>query len=118
VTLLVLVGGAFLAALPGGRLQTAGEGLHVFLFFADLAAGIWALWLYAATRLRYGPGLKTAVVAGLAWWVIVSLQSGKWVALVAVPTRAVLAPLAATLPAMIFAVMVGAWFYERGARMR
>lgn len=32
--------------------------------------GVTAVWLYAAARPRYGPGPKTAVRAGLAYWVI------------------------------------------------
>ena len=74
VTLLLLVGREFLAALPVRRLDTASGGLHVFLFFSNLVAGIWALWLYAAIRPRYSRGSKAALVAGFAWWVIVSLQ--------------------------------------------
>ena len=34
-----------------------------------LAYGIFAVWLYAAIRPRYGAGPKTAVCAGLAVWV-------------------------------------------------
>ena len=73
------------------------------------------MWLYAAIRPRYGPGPKTALMAGLAWWVIVSLQSGKWVAAGFVPVKATLAPLATlvvTLRAILLAAPVGAWPYE------
>lgn len=70
------------------------------------------MWLYAAIRPRYGPGPKTALVAGFAWWVIVSLQSGKWVAVGFVPVKATLARLAITLPAILLAALVGAWPYE------
>jgi hypothetical protein len=34
-----------------------------------LAYGIFAVWLYAAIRPRYGAGPKTAICAGLAVWV-------------------------------------------------
>ena len=34
-----------------------------------LAYGIFAVWLYAAIRPRYGTGPKTAITAGLALWV-------------------------------------------------
>ena len=36
-----------------------------------LAAGILTVWLYAAIRPRYGAGPRTAVLAGLAVWVMV-----------------------------------------------
>lgn len=81
----------------------------------DLAMGIWAIWLYAAIRPRYGRGSRTAVVAGFAWWFIKSLQSAKWagLGLVALPTRIVIAPLVATLGAAVAATVAGALLYEK-----
>jgi hypothetical protein len=38
-----------------------------------LAQGIFAIWLYAAIRPRYGAGPKTAVCAGVAAWVAILL---------------------------------------------
>jgi hypothetical protein len=37
------------------------------------ANGIFAVWLYAAIRPRYGAGPKTAICAGVALWVIAIL---------------------------------------------
>ena len=113
VTLLAFAGGDFLATVRDDRQRAPSGGLHMFLLFSNLAAGVWATWLYTAIRPRYGPGPKTAVWAGLAWWVIVSMQSAKWVALLSIPLAAVLIPFVATLPAIIIATMVGAWFYEK-----
>ena len=113
VTLLAFVGGDFLAAARGDHQPTPSGGLHLFLIFSNLAAGVWAMWLYTAIRPRYGSGHKAAVRAGVAWWVIVSMQSAKWVALLSIPPAAVLIPLAATLPAIIGATLAGAWFYEK-----
>lgn len=36
---------------------------------ASFAAGILLVWLYAAMRPRFGPGMKTATMAALAVWV-------------------------------------------------
>ncbi len=41
----------------------------VSLNILGLANGIFAIWLYAAIRPRYGAGPKAAVFAGLALWV-------------------------------------------------
>src|ERR1051325_1310008 len=112
--LLALVGRDFLDAVQSGRLYAPRGGL--FFFSVDLAMGIWAMWLYAAIRPRYGAGPKTAAVAGFAWWFIKSLQSAKWVALGFVPTKVVWFPLAATLLAIVVAELVGAWLYERSPR--
>lgn len=112
VVLLAVVGQDFMSALRRFGHDSPRGGVP-FTLIANLAAGIWAMWLYAAIRSRYGPGLKTAAVAGCAWWFIQSLQSAKWVTLVGVPSNVGLYPLAgATLPAMVLAVVVGAWMYQ------
>jgi hypothetical protein len=111
VTLLAVGGGDFLAAIQEGRPKQRVSGL--FLLFSNMAAGLWAMWLYTAIRPRYGPGPKAAIWAGLAWWVIASMQSAKWVALLSIPPTAALIPLAATLPAMIGAMLLGVWIYEK-----
>jgi hypothetical protein len=38
-----------------------------------LVSGIALIWVYAAIRPRFGAGVKTAVIAGLAVWVVGSL---------------------------------------------
>jgi len=45
----------------------------------DFVAGIALLWLYAAIRPRFGPGAKTAIIAGLALWFITHLAFAAWV---------------------------------------
>lgn len=111
VILLAALGGEFLAALR--RLGPASPSGGVpFTLLANFGAGIWAMWLYAAIRTRFGPGPWTALRAGCAWWFLQTLQSAKWLSLVDVRAGAgVLA--AATLPAMIVAVLAGAWAYDR-----
>ncbi len=111
IILLIFFGGAFLDAVRAA-MPNRSVGVHLFLFFENLAAGIWGIWLYAMIRAHSGPGPKTAVVAGLAWWVIVSLQSAKWVALGFVPAKAALGLLLPTLPAIIAATLAGAWLYK------
>jgi len=111
IPLLIFFGGEFLDAVSAA-MPNRSVGVHLFLFFTNLAAGIWGIWLYAVLRPHTGPGPKTAVVAGCAWWVIVTLQSAKWVALGFVPTRAALGLLLPTLPAIIAAVLAGAWLYR------
>jgi hypothetical protein len=84
-----------------------------FFFVLDLLMGIWAMWLYSALVPRYGAGPRTAVIAGVAWWIIKSLQSAKWVGLGLLPREIVLIPLATTLIAVLVASVLGAWLYER-----
>ena len=84
------------------------------MFFAiDLMMGIWAMWLYSAIIPRYGDGPGTAVIAGVAWWTIKSLQSAKWAGLGFVPQGVVLVPLATSFVAAVAALALGAWLYRR-----
>ncbi len=38
-----------------------------------IAGGLVAIWIYAGIRPRFGPGMKTAIYAGVAAWIIGSL---------------------------------------------
>jgi hypothetical protein len=112
VMLLAFIGSAFLAAVGDGRSASAG-GSPLFMIFANLGAGIWATWLYVALRPRYGAGLKSALAAALAWWLMSSMQSAKWVSLLAITPATIVTLFLATLPAMVMATLAGAWFYEK-----
>jgi hypothetical protein len=107
----VLVGHEFAAAVPGDKLSAPNAGFVAFLLAVNLAEGIWAMWLYAAIRPRYGGGLKTAAVAGSAWWVISSLIDATWGSFGFVSANALLGPMLGSLPAIIAAALAGAWFY-------
>jgi hypothetical protein len=80
----------------------------------NLVAGIWTMWLYAAIRPRYGPGPKTAAVAGLAGWIAVAIIEIELSALLLLPISlgGLAVPLGVALPAMIVAAMLGAWQYQ------
>jgi len=112
LTLLAFIGDEFLAAVRQGR-SVPGASSPLFLIMANLGAGIWATWLYVALRPRYGPGPKSALAASLAWWLMSSMQSAKWVVLLAITPSTVVTPLIATLPAIVMATLAAAWFYEK-----
>ena len=108
----VFIARDFVAAVPGGRLREPGAGLVAFLFFVSVVMGIWAMWLYAAIRPRYGPGPKTAVLVGFSWWVISSCIDATWGSFEFVAPRAVWPASAASLPALIIAAVAGASLYR------
>lgn len=75
--------------------------------------GLYALWLYATIRPRFGPGPKTAAIAGIAVWVPASLLA------MIVPTALHLFRyyLIAIIVALGFVeivagTLVGAWLYR------
>jgi hypothetical protein len=87
-----------------------------FFFAVDLAMGIWAVWLYSAIAPRYGERPATVVIAGVAWWILKTLQSAKWAGLGFVDLSPALLPLgAATLVMAILASMAGAWLYRKAS---
>jgi hypothetical protein len=47
----------------------------VCLFLAFSIGGILVVWVYPAIRPRFGPGVRTAVYAGLVVWAIASLPN-------------------------------------------
>ncbi len=113
IGILSVLGDDFFMAVGGGRLRAADPTMHKLLFFISHACGVWAMWLYVSIRPRFSSTLNTAIVASLGWWLISSLQSFKWLVVSEVPFNTVLFPFAATLPAMISAILLGAWFYEK-----
>jgi hypothetical protein len=106
------VGADFNSAVPGNKILAPSAGLAAFLLTVNLAGGIWAMWLYAAIRPRYGAGAKTAAVAGFAWWVASTLADATWGSFGLVPVKALLPLSAVSLPEMIVATLVGGWLYK------
>lgn len=115
-----LVSVVFLSvAMPefGAALQSRAPhrplGGEVF-FAIDVAMGIWAVWLYSAISPRYGARPMTAAIAGVAWWMLKTLQSAKWAGLGFVELGPnVLALGVATLAATLLASAAGAWLYRK-----
>jgi hypothetical protein len=85
--------------------------MRVLVVINGFVQGITTLWLYAAIRPRFGPGPKTAAIAGFAVWFLVSWVHMTWAAFTARLT-AVLSPVAANLPLVLLAGMAGAWLYK------
>ena len=104
---LTRVGSDVLAGFEAG-----GEAFPVLVPILHLAIGIWAMWLYAAIRPRYGPGPKTAALAGLAVWVFGALVAVLVGSYRLIPLGALVFLLAVSLPTTIVAVVVGAWPYK------
>ena len=100
------------AALPNNHLGTPTPGFVLFNIVIDLLEGFSILWLYAAIRPLYGPGVKTAIIAAFAWWFIVSLGDATWCSFGLFPARTVIPLMMGTLPALILATIAGARLYR------
>ena len=100
------------AALPNNHLGAPTPGFILVNAGLDLLEGISILWLYAAIRPLYGPGIKTATTAAFAWWFIVSLGDAAWCSFGFFPPRTVIPVIIGTLPALILSTWAGAKFYK------
>ncbi len=56
-----------------GKPAGAMDSLVPLFVVVDFVYGIGLVWLYAAIRPRFGAGVKTAVIAGVAVWFFISL---------------------------------------------
>lgn len=104
----------FFRALTEPLARAAGivryTGLHFII-------GLTAVWLYAAARPRYGPGPKTAVRIGLAYWVIGdAVPTLSFYPLLASEIRGPMWLTAGVvdLLGVTLATLCGAWFYSEG----
>jgi len=99
------VGSEFLvaasASAAGGVTRTGP-----WLYFATMAAGVWAMWLYSVVRPRFANRWVAVLVTSLAWWFIAGLQSLKWTILLGISAGAWL-PLAANIIPTVIAVLIG-----------
>ncbi len=72
------VDGVWLAPMWNGQLASMGRspfsGNQLVWFNAfGIIIGLVAIWIYAAIRPRFGPGVKTAIYAGIAVWILAFL---------------------------------------------
>lgn len=83
-------------------------------FLLYIALGIWAMWLYAAIRPRYGAGAKTAAIAALGLWLLGVIVDLNWVAgrLTQLSFGGLTAPVGWALPVIVAATIAGAWLYK------
>jgi hypothetical protein len=92
--------------------QMGGGALVMFTVWGFLV-GIFAVWLYAAIRPRYGAGPKTALCAGAAVWGLGYLLSAVTpIALNLFPARLMVIGLAVGLVEVLVGTLAGAWLYR------
>jgi Na+/H+ antiporter NhaC len=110
--ILVLFGGEIIDAVPR-PLVTLGR---LGSFSLNVAAGIWAIWLYAAIRPVYGPGPKTAAIAGFSWWMVSTIAIWQWKEIGLLRFNGLIGLILASLPILIAVTMFGAWNYREKDR--
>ncbi len=88
-------------------------GLYVFVVVMSFVVGILAIWLYAAIRPRYGAGPKTAVIAGIAFWILSGLLASiSFGSLGLFPVSLLIIDSLTYLVTVVVATWLGAWIYQ------
>jgi len=105
---LVVFGGEIIDAVPR-PLVTLGR---LGSFSLNVVAGIWAMWLYASLRPLYGPGPKTAAIAGFSWWLIATIAVWQWREIGLLRFNGLVGLMVASLPILIVITTFGAWLYQ------
>jgi hypothetical protein len=117
------------AALHGGVLGADAQALFtryqldstpspvpiVSLIVMTFVLGIASVWLYAAIRPRYGAGAGTAIIAGVAVWVMAHLWSGVYLGMGfmgLIPPKLAYLPVAWGLGEAVLGALAGAWLYK------
>ena len=96
----------------GKSVPMDGKTVAVWVILG-FAIGIIAVWLYAAIRPRFGPGVGTAARAGLVIWLVGSAMFTVIVVNMGIfPFMAL--PLVWELVQSVLATIAGAWLYKEG----
>jgi len=104
------------AAMTALGKSPPGGSMIAWFVFLDFLFGIFLVWLYAAVRPRFGPGPRTAVIAGLAFWVLFGLLHALSEAPMGLfPRRLMVIAVSVGLVQMVLAALAGAKVYSEPA---
>lgn len=109
---LVVVAQEMQDALKARNLPELGGGpIAGFVVFAFLL-GIGTIWLYAAIRPRFGAGVRTAAIAGVAVWLLAYVYRAIGLVLMGFfPAKVTVVATVWGLAEIILASIAGAWIY-------
>lgn len=117
-----LVNAVLLANAWGDNMVSLGKPREIATFgivlfnIWGLAIGIMAVWLYSAIRPRFGPGIKTAMIAAVAIWVVgYALANVLPVALAIAPKRLIALVTVLGFVEIVIATIAGAYLYKEDA---
>jgi len=101
------------AAKAIGRSATMSPKQIVAFNVWGFAAGIIAVWLYAAMRPRFGAGPRTAITAGAAVWLLAYAMANAMMAFLHIfPLGLLVTVTALGLVEVLIATTSGAYFYR------
>ena len=107
-----VLGAATKAALSERNLPPVGGGAIGIFVVGAFVVGIVLVWFYAAIRPRFGPGPRTAVVAGVVVWFLAYLVPGMEIGIMSLfPAKPLAIAAVWGLVEVVLAALAGAWCY-------
>jgi hypothetical protein len=101
------------AAMASLNRPPIAQSMIIWFVVFGFGLGIVLVWLYAAIRPRYGPGVRTALCAGLAIWGLAYLYPTLFfLAMKLFPTRLTVISTIWGLGEVLVAAVAGAWLYK------
>ena len=99
------------------RMGLPPVGMHqIFLFLAlTFVMGIVIVFLYAGLRPRFGAGAKTAVIAGVAVWLMAMMAATADLIIGIMPANLFVLAGVWSLVETVVAAVAGAWLYKESA---
>ena len=100
------------AAMAALNRPPIDNGMIVWFVLLAFGIGIMAVWVYAAVRPRFGPGVRTAICASLVVWGLAYLYPNvSTIVLGLFPTRLMIIATVWGLVEVLVAGVAGAWIY-------
>ena len=110
---LLVVAQAMEDAFRARNLPPLGVSPIIGFVIFSFVVGIVTIWLYAAVRPRFGPGPKTAAIAGLVVWFFSYLNGAVAMLLMGLfPAKLMAVSTLWGLPEIVIASIAGAWVYK------
>ena len=103
------------AAMAAMNKPPIDPSMIVWFVLLSFGFGFVLVWTYAAIRPRFGAGVKTAVIAGLALWAVTTLLNIGNVILGITPSNLMTIGTVWGLFEFVIAAIVGAWLYQERA---
>jgi len=99
-------------AMKAMSLPPIGNSQIACFVVLSFLLGIATVWLYAAIRPRFGPGVPTAAYAALAVWFLAYVYPSVFIMVLKIfPVNAMVISIVWGLPEMVIAGIAGAWAY-------
>jgi hypothetical protein len=100
------------AAMAALNRPPIDNGMIVWFVLLAFGIGMMAVWVYAAVRPRFGPGVQTAICASLVVWGLAYLYPNvTTIVLGLFPTRLMIIATVWGLVEVLVAGVAGAWIY-------